>query len=69
MALTATEKTRRVRARRRANGQCVFCARLVAPWSISQCAVHLAQARQSPAETIWQPGGPGRPPVWATRQG
>lgn len=67
--LTHTEKCRRVRANRRAKGQCWYCTQPVAPGSKGQCVEHLeysrVHSRQPTHGGKWQPGSVGRPPLWA----
>lgn len=67
--LSHTEKCRRVRAKRRAKGQCWYCTKPVAPGSKGQCDDHLeysrVHSRQTPQGGTWQPGSVGRPPLWA----
>ncbi len=67
--MTATERNRRVRATRRKNGCCWYCAQPVAPNSRGTCEAHLRERHITPAETKWQPGHVGRPPEWAKRAG
>lgn len=71
--LTHTEKCRRVRAKRRAQGLCWYCTKRVAPGSNGQCEDHLeysrVQSRQQPHGGKWQPGSVGRPPLWAKAAG
>ena len=70
--LTHTEKCRRVRAKRRAKGQCWFCTNPVAPGSRGLCLTHLERIRirerVTPETGTWRPGGVGRPPLWSKRQ-
>lgn len=67
--ITPTEKNRRVRAKRRAKGQCWYCTTPAAPNSRGTCEAHLRERHITPAETKWQPGHVGRPPEWAKRAG
>ena len=71
--LTHTEKCRRVRAKRRAQGLCWYCTEPIAPGSKGQCEDHLEYSRLTSRQTSttgkWQPGSVGRPPLWAKEAG
>lgn len=67
--LSHTEKCRRVRAKRRAKGQCWYCVQPIAPGSAGTCATHLQKKREAGRQHkdcgVWKPGSVGRPPLWS----
>ena len=68
--MTVAERNRYYRAIRRARGQCVFCTNPIASQSVCTCVDHLAYQRDSRRTGVgtgrWQPGSPGRRPLWAS---